>query len=228
MQNCRLFRKNRKWDPDVWLLRWSDKSNSAKRIYRKRVIGTVEEYPAPESVRRAVANLIVRMNAANPRIGPCSTTLSQLSNHFERIELERGNTWRRYSAKRSYAGYRKRRIVPQWEPTNCEISRQLRSNPGFDGDHLLRVVAPRFRGVISVLFNPPADTNCSTAIGFAWFVRTRNTITTPCALLPRRSRWRTVPLRENLPRCFSLHPPDCPKVNCLVCSGAISILQRGR
>jgi hypothetical protein len=51
--------------PDVWLLRRSDKSISAKRIYRKRVIGTVEEYPQA---------LIARINAADPRIGLCSTT----------------------------------------------------------------------------------------------------------------------------------------------------------
>jgi len=40
MQNCSLLRKNRKRGFDVWLLRWSDKSTSGKRIYRKRVIGT--------------------------------------------------------------------------------------------------------------------------------------------------------------------------------------------
>src|SRR5450631_2135231 len=105
MQNCSLIRKNRKRGPDVWLLRWSDKSVSGKRIYRKRAIGTVEEYPDSESARRAVTNLITKINAANPRIGLCSTTLSQLSNHFERIELAPGNTWRSYSTKRCYTGY---------------------------------------------------------------------------------------------------------------------------
>jgi hypothetical protein len=48
-----LIRKNRKKGPDLWLLRWSDKSTSGKRIYRKRPIGTVDEYPDFESVRLA-------------------------------------------------------------------------------------------------------------------------------------------------------------------------------
>jgi len=43
MQGCSLIMKKRKRGPDVWLLRWSDKSDSGRRIYRKRVIGTVEE-----------------------------------------------------------------------------------------------------------------------------------------------------------------------------------------
>ena len=51
MQRCRLIRKNRKRGPDVWLLRWSDKSASGKRIYRKRVIGTVEEFVDADSAR---------------------------------------------------------------------------------------------------------------------------------------------------------------------------------
>ena len=144
MQNCSLFKKSRKRGPDVWLMRWSDKSISGKRIYRKRAIGTVEEYPDSESARRAVASLIARINAANPRIGLCSTTLSQLSNHFERIELASSNSWRSYSTKRCYAGYLKRWIVLNGEPTNCETSRQLRSNPGFDGCRLRGAVAPRF------------------------------------------------------------------------------------
>lgn len=56
MQRCSLVRKNRKRGPDVWLLRWSDKSDSGKRIYRKRVIGTVDEYLDSESARQAVAD----------------------------------------------------------------------------------------------------------------------------------------------------------------------------
>jgi hypothetical protein len=51
MQRCSLIRKNRKRGPDVWLLRWSDKSASGKRIYRKRVIGTVEEFVDADSAR---------------------------------------------------------------------------------------------------------------------------------------------------------------------------------
>jgi hypothetical protein len=114
MQNCSLLRKNRKRGFDVWLLRWSDKSTSGKRIYRKRVIGTLDEYLDSESVRQVVAGLIHKINAANPRIGLCSTTLAQPTDHFERIELAQCNTWRSYSTKRCYGGYLKRWIVPQW------------------------------------------------------------------------------------------------------------------
>ncbi len=66
MQGCSLIRKCRKRGPIVGLLRRSDKSTSGKRIYRKRVIGTVEEYFDADSARRSVAGLIERINAVSP------------------------------------------------------------------------------------------------------------------------------------------------------------------
>ena len=153
MQNCSLIRKNRKRGTDVWLLRWSDKSASKKRIYRKRVIGTVDEYPDSESARLAVGYLIHKINAANPRIGLCTTTLAQLSDHFERIELAKNNTWRSYSTKQCYAGYLKRWIVPRWgqydlwDIKTIEVESWLRRPP------LAKSSCAKIRGVMSVLFN---------------------------------------------------------------------------
>jgi hypothetical protein len=45
MQRGSLIRKNHKQGPDVWQFRWSEKSPEGRRVYRKRVIGTVEQYP---------------------------------------------------------------------------------------------------------------------------------------------------------------------------------------
>jgi hypothetical protein len=114
MQRCSLIMKKRKRGPDVWLLRWSDKSDSGRRIYRKRVIGTVEEFVDTDSARRAVASLVDKINGDNPRISLRTITMSTLCSHFERCELAQGNTWRSHSTKKCYAGYLKRRIVPQW------------------------------------------------------------------------------------------------------------------
>jgi integrase len=153
MQQCSLIRASRKRGPDVWLLRWSDKSISGKRIYRKRSIGTVEEYSDPDTARRAVAGLIEKINANSRRIGLSSTTVSQLSNHFERIELAQSNTWRSYSTKKCYAGYLKRWVVPQWRQhalrdiKPIEVESWLRQLP------LARSSSAKIRGVMSVLFN---------------------------------------------------------------------------
>ena len=82
MQRCSLILKKRKRGPDVWLLRWSDKSASGRRIYRKRVIGTVEEFVDAGSARRAVASLVEKINGNNPR-HTYSTLLRSVGTEFK-------------------------------------------------------------------------------------------------------------------------------------------------
>jgi hypothetical protein len=60
------------------MFRWSEKDECGKRIYRKRVIGTVEEFSDCERARTATASLIARANSANPRTLTDSMTFAQL------------------------------------------------------------------------------------------------------------------------------------------------------
>jgi integrase len=41
MQHGSIIQATRKQGPDVWQFRWSEKDRNGRRIYRKRVIGTV-------------------------------------------------------------------------------------------------------------------------------------------------------------------------------------------
>jgi len=65
MQQGSLIRSARKRGPDVWQFRWADRGLYGKRIYRKRVIGTVCQYPEADSARQAVAGLL-REISPNP------------------------------------------------------------------------------------------------------------------------------------------------------------------
>jgi hypothetical protein len=51
MQQGSIIQATRKRGPDVWQLRWSEKDGSGRRIYRKRVIGTVRQYPDAQAAR---------------------------------------------------------------------------------------------------------------------------------------------------------------------------------
>jgi hypothetical protein len=44
--------------PDVWQFRWTDRGPYGKRIYRKRVIGTVCQYPDADAARKAVTGIV--------------------------------------------------------------------------------------------------------------------------------------------------------------------------
>jgi integrase len=100
MQRGSLIKKSRQRGPDVWLFRWSEKGSQGKRVYRKRVIGTLEEYSDVDAARCAVTGLISKVNSANPRKGQDSMTIAQLCNHFDQRELAQSNSWRSYATKK--------------------------------------------------------------------------------------------------------------------------------
>ena len=61
MQHGSLIRSARKRGPDVWQIRWADKGPHGKRIYRKRVIGTVCQYPEPNSAAKQSRDCCVKL-----------------------------------------------------------------------------------------------------------------------------------------------------------------------
>jgi len=143
MQYGSLVRTSRSRGPDVWLFRWSEHSYDGKRVCRKKVIGTIDDYSDREAARRSVANLIAKVNSGNRRTASDSIRVAQLCNHFEQRELGSTNTWRSYATKSCYAVYLRRWIVPQWgdyELCNVKLSR---SNPGFVDCHCRKAVVPR-------------------------------------------------------------------------------------
>src|SRR4051794_28516817 len=110
MQLGSLTTRSRLDGPDVWQFRWSEKSSQGRRVYRKRIIGTIEQYPNAEAARSAVHSLITEVNWANLRTNSIAMTVAQLCGHFEQRELAKSNTWRSYSTKKAYVVYLRRWI----------------------------------------------------------------------------------------------------------------------
>jgi integrase len=100
MQRGSLIRSERKQGPAVWQFRWSDKGPDGRRIYRKRVIGTVDEYVDPEAARRLVKVLISEFAPSDFRMKPATMTVTELCKHFQYRELTNDNNWRSYSTKK--------------------------------------------------------------------------------------------------------------------------------
>ena len=153
MQHGSLETKSRLQGPDVWQFRWSEKAPNGRRVYRKRVIGTVVEYPEVESARYAVSGLISEVNWANQRPNLDSMTVLQLCNHFEQRELGRSNTWRSYSTKRGFAVYLRRWIIPQWGKYELRNIRTVEVESWLRRLSLAKSSCAKIRNVMSVLFN---------------------------------------------------------------------------
>ena len=62
MQRGRMQRNSRKEGPVFWQSRWSETRLDGTRIYHKKIIGTVEQYPDEDAAGRSVVGLVSELN----------------------------------------------------------------------------------------------------------------------------------------------------------------------
>jgi integrase len=122
-------------------------------VYRKRVIGTIDQYPDYNAARVSVAALIAEVNRSNTWGNSNAMTVAQLSSHFEQRELARSNTWRSYSTKRGYSVYLHRWILPEWGRYELRHVRTIEMEAWLRRLPLARSSCAKIRNVMSVLFN---------------------------------------------------------------------------
>jgi integrase len=124
-----------------------------KRIYCKRVIGTVCQYPDQDSARQSVTVLLREINKHALQRCSLPMTVAEVCDHFVQRELTKDNIWRSYSAKRAYKAYLTRWIIPHWgsvllsEVGTTDVESWLRSLP------LAKSSCGKIRNLLSVLFN---------------------------------------------------------------------------
>ena len=153
MQQGSLIRGRRKRGPDVWQFRWADRGHCGKRIYRKRVIGTVCEYPDVNSARASVTALVREINSNPLQRFPPPMTVAEVCEHFIQRELTNDNLWRSYSTKRAYKTYLKKWIVPHWGDVHLSGIRTMRVEAWLRQLPLAKSSCAKIRGILSVVFN---------------------------------------------------------------------------
>ncbi len=153
MQRGSIIQTTRKQGPNVWLFRWSEKNRNGRRVYRKRVIGTVEQYPDGKAARVAAAALLTQLNGNLGHDKACKTTVEQVSEHFEQKELRSGDSFRSFATVKTYRGYIRKWIKPKWgsfyldEVKAVDVEAWLRRLP------MARSSRAKIRNVLSILFN---------------------------------------------------------------------------
>jgi integrase len=153
MQKGSLIRNGRKRGPDVWQFRWADRGPYGKRIYRRRVIGTVCQYPDADSARKAVSGLLREINSNPLQRCPVPMTHTEVCDHFIQRELTNDNLWRSYSTKRAYKAYLHRWIVPHWGSIRLSDVRTMQVEAWLRQLPLAKSSCAKIRGLLSVLFN---------------------------------------------------------------------------
>jgi len=105
-------RKNR---PAVWVYRWRETDQNGERQLRKKVIGTVKQYPTKALASSAVESLRSSVNRPGMHGLAGPRTFSGLVEHFRLKELPDENHKRKTKkTKKVYESNLKNHIVPKW------------------------------------------------------------------------------------------------------------------
>jgi len=152
MQNGSVIKTKRRSGQSVWEFRWRDRT-SGKAVYRRIVVGTMEQYKTEADAREIVEGIVLEINSDDLRLRPTVLTVSQLIEHYRRRELSVDNAWKSYATKMGYENYLKRWIAPKWgmypvariKPIEVEL--WLRQLPLACGS------CAKIRNIMSVLFN---------------------------------------------------------------------------
>ena len=86
----------RKSQPDVWAFRYYAEENG-QRVYKRKIVGTLIEFPKRKDAEKAIAQLRVEVNEG-ARCAPLN--IEQLVAHYKQEELQRPG--KAYSTIQSY------------------------------------------------------------------------------------------------------------------------------
>lgn len=110
-QNGCLTIEKRSSGPNVWVYRWRESVGNGRKVQRKRIIGTVKEFPTETAARKKVDALRLEINAEAVSLMPM--TVRELAGHYREIELGE-NCSKTMLTLAVYAHHLDRYIVPRW------------------------------------------------------------------------------------------------------------------
>lgn len=153
MQNGCLMLAPRRPGPNVWEFRWGESGSDGRRVHRRIVIGTVEQFESEARAAGAVVALRREINGHLDRMCPRLLTLSQLVEHYKQRELAPDNAWKSYSTIATYRGYLRKWIVPRRGTYTLASVRPIEVESWLRTLRLAKSSCAKIRNLMSVLFN---------------------------------------------------------------------------
>jgi len=140
----------RKTGKTVWEFRWYEPTTKDGTVYRKKVIGTTEEYKTESQAQRAADALRLTINAEQT---PKSVSISALVEHYRTEELSDENQRKAFSTKQAYKFYLKNWIVPRWGTSSLKDVKPVAVESWLKSVPRSRGSKAKIRNIMSALFN---------------------------------------------------------------------------
>jgi integrase len=155
-QNGSLSFVKRKNGNHVWTFRWYDDSGGT-RVYRKRIVGTVREFPHRRDVEKALLALHININSGvrTPE------TVNDAVAHYSKIELTAER--KSHSTLENVAGILRLHIAPAWGSLRLDQGRTVKVEEWLHSLPFAPATRSKIRNVFSAIF--------SHAIRYEWIDR---------------------------------------------------------
>src|SRR5258708_1227394 len=110
-----------------WEFLWWDTEPTGRRVRRKAVIGTVQQYPNLEDAWQASNGLGVSMNEARNHQREQSISVADLIAHYTRTELagDGADREKSYATRVVYKAFLSRWVKPAWGSLNIRAVRTV-------------------------------------------------------------------------------------------------------
>lgn len=140
----------RKTGKTVWEFRWYEPTTNDGTVYRKKVIGTIEEYQTESQAQRAADALRLTINAEQTSK---SVSISALVEHYRTEELSDENQRKAFSTKQAYKFYLKNWIMPRWGSFSLKDVKPVAVESWLKSVPRSRGSKAKIRNIMSALFN---------------------------------------------------------------------------
>jgi integrase len=136
----------------IWVFRWRETRPDGRRVQRKRVIGSLEQYPTKEDAENAARDF--RLNLPDRVPALMNITMQELVNHFRAHELiELGDEGLAYSTRDRCESVLDCWLLPRWGKTPIEQIRTVAVEGWLHSIPRARGTKSKIRNTMSMLYN---------------------------------------------------------------------------
>lgn len=145
-QQGSLLRTKRKSGADVWVFRWYDYS-SGKRVYKKQIIGNIEQMQSKRDAEKSVVALrsSINVDTGTPR------TVADLDAHYRKYELTQDK--KSFSTIENHRLLYKRYIEPRWGQLRLNAVRTVEVEAWLHSLVLAPASKAKIKCVLSLMYN---------------------------------------------------------------------------
>lgn len=146
-----ISREVRKAGPDVWIFRWREINTEGRKINRKVVVGSLQQYKTESAAHKAAQALRININQETAQRNLRPIVVEQLVQHYIERELSAGSK-KAYSTVAIYKVNLRTWILPRWGACRIQDVRPTAVEEWLSALTLANGTKAKIRNQMSALF----------------------------------------------------------------------------